>query len=576
MLPISAITIVTINNIYQNNRNSMLEDGEQGYNQVVSYLDFRFENAYRAAMSISNDQSLRIIFSKDPFDMNNAQLMLDYQQLMEEINLISTYQDIENFMFYVNGSYFFSTGYRFQPLEQLQQTELYENAYSGPKGSRWTGITYDYEKDKQLPKEYLSTLKAFTSVDDYSKITAYIRLDIAKAEIEQMLSRSAIAEEQIVYLINDRGEVLCSSTGVVAAEDEVFLLKHAEGINQGYRENHFIEYTIHDKNYYAASSRLEQANCYVVTVIPKKEVLSYAINLLVRISAFILAIGVFSCIAFLTFVKSITHRIARLNAAFNDAEAGSLKELAIKEKDEIGMMTKSYNYMVKELSNLLEQQFKNGKKIVQLELIALQSQINPHFLYNTLDMINWMAQSGELDGVQTMVETLSEYYRLTLNQGKDIITIKDELLMCKMYGYIQHKRFSDKIKIEFDVQEEVLKYTIPKITLQPLIENAINHGIREKADGRGCVLIKGWVEEEHLLLTVSDDGVGMASIDDTERKGKGNHYGVKNIEARLCLYYGVDQALSYQSIPGVGTKVTIKITKLLPEDNKNSGMNMEV
>lgn len=566
-LPISTISVVTINQLYQNNRNTLLENGQQGFGQVVSYLDYRMDNVYRTAMTISADENLRRIFSYNEVDMNNAQLISNYQDLIKARDSLSEYHDIENFVFYVNDNYFFSTGYRFGKIEQLKLTKWFENANSTPKVLRLAKIIND-DASTEGSDEYIATVKAFTSPDDYSTITAYVRLDILKDEIVQMLERSTIADGQIVYLVSESNELLCTNKEKEISTNDWYNKTNAIRINAEYDGREFAEYTIKGQEYYAGSSKINHTNCYVISMIPKKNVYNYVIVLLVRTFTYIFIAALFSCIVFLLFVKNITKRIYKLSNAFSNAESGSFVELEVMEKDEIGNMIRSYNYMVKEISSLLDQQFKNGKKMANMELIALQSQINPHFLYNTLDMINWMAQAGELDEVQNMVETLSEYYRLTLNKGNDIITIRDEVQMCKMYGLIQQKRFNNKIKVEIDMDHKVLDYSIPKITLQPLIENAINHGIREKFDGRGTVQINGWIEDDNIIITVSDDGVGMVSLEDTKQKRKGNHYGVRNIEARLCLYYGMDQALTFQSIVGAGTKVTIKIKKI-SMSNKN-------
>jgi two-component system sensor histidine kinase YesM len=264
-----------------------------------------------------------------------------------------------------------------------------------------------------------------------------------------------------------------------------------------------------------------------------------------------------------TIAKSISKPIVLLSHKMKDVKKRKLEKLEIKEqKDEIGNLVTSYNYMVDEIQSLLLQQFELGQEKKGAELMALQSQINPHFLYNTLDMINWMAKKNEEENIRDTVEALSKYYRLILNKGEDIITIRDELELCKAYITIQQKRFKQRIQFEIDVEDSILMYLIPKITLQPLLENAIIHGISESPSGTGTIIISGWEEDDKLILAVTDDGVGMDSVEGIENKHKGSHYGISNIEMRLTLFYGMKQCISYESTKGVGTCVSLNIRKV--------------
>ncbi|MFR8336775.1 MAG: sensor histidine kinase [Eisenbergiella massiliensis] len=176
-------------------------------------------------------------------------------------------------------------------------------------------------------------------------------------------------------------------------------------------------------------------------------------------------------------------------------------------------------------------------------------------------MINWMASRNEMDNIRETVLSLARYYKLILNKGQDIITIGLEIELCEAYIAIQQKRFRGKILFEIDVDDQIRRFLIPKITLQPLIENAIVHGIMEKSSGRGPILISGWEEDDEIFLSVTDDGVGMATGQENERKHKGSKYGISNIETRLTLFYNMDKCITYESTQGVGTCVSIRIGK---------------
>ena len=217
-----------------------------------------------------------------------------------------------------------------------------------------------------------------------------------------------------------------------------------------------------------------------------------------------------------------------------------------------------------------ENQYNSDILYKQAELDALQSQINPHFLYNTLDMINWMAQKDETDNIRDVVQSMSRFYRLTLSKGRDIVTIGDEIRMCEAYMDIQKRRYRGKILYEVEIDEEISPYLIPKITLQPFLENAIVHGINEKEDARGIVLLNGWLEDGRITLSVTDDGTGMRA-EDKSKPHTGSHYGMDNIAQRLELFYGEKIPIVVESSPGIGTCIVINIPAKAGGEQEETG-----
>lgn len=227
-------------------------------------------------------------------------------------------------------------------------------------------------------------------------------------------------------------------------------------------------------------------------------------------------------------------------------------------RDEIGRLISNYNVMADRVEELLQEQYILGQEKAEAQLKALQSQINPHFLYNTLDMINWMSQKNETDNIRNVVHAMSRFYRLTLSKGRDIVAIRDEVQMCEAYMEIQKRRYKGRICYEVEVEDEILDCLIPKITLQPFLENAIIHGINEKEDGRGVVILNGWQEDGRITLSVTDDGDGM-TVEDREKSPGGSHYGLSNIEHRLELFFGERIPVQIESSLGIGTCVIISI-----------------
>ena len=201
------------------------------------------------------------------------------------------------------------------------------------------------------------------------------------------------------------------------------------------------------------------------------------------------------------------------------------------------------------------------------ELDALQSQINPHFLYNTLDSIMWMIESERYEEAISMVHALGKLFRISLSKGKNIITVGDELLHARSYLDIQNYRLQNKFTSYFDVEEGIEKYKTIKLIIQPLIENAIYYGM-EYMDGEGEIYIRAYTRGNDLFMEVQDNGPGMPReqvekllLEDTETRSKGSGIGLRNVHQRIQLYFGWDYGLEIVSEPDEGTTVRIHLPK---------------
>ena len=219
-----------------------------------------------------------------------------------------------------------------------------------------------------------------------------------------------------------------------------------------------------------------------------------------------------------------------------------------------------------------EQVKKEQKQLRKAEFELLQAQINPHFLYNTLDAIVWSAEAGNQKQVVNMVGSLSDFFRSSLNKGKEIVSIKEELVHVKSYLEIQQIRYQDILCYEINVPESLNKYQIPKITIQPIAENALYHGIKNKRGG-GKITIEGYENEDTVIIEVKDNGIGidekrLFEIKESLESSDNNSntiYGIYNVNERIRLNYGEQYGLKICSIYGEGTTVKILIPKILTE-----------
>lgn len=262
---------------------------------------------------------------------------------------------------------------------------------------------------------------------------------------------------------------------------------------------------------------------------------------------------------------SITRPIRKLSEVTDQVAKGDLSVRSdIRSGADVGMLSDSLNTMIDKINELLEQVKKEQIRLRKAEFELLQSQINPHFLYNTLDTIVWLAEAGEQKKVVKMVGSLSDFFRTSLNQGKDIISIREELQHVRSYLEIQQVRYQDILEYEIQVPEELNRFLIPKITIQPLVENALYHGIKNKR-GVGKIIISGKQEQDYFLIRIEDNGIGIREkrllqvregIRNKVLTGK-DIYGLYNVNERIRLNFGEKYGITIESDYGERTVVSV-------------------
>lgn len=296
----------------------------------------------------------------------------------------------------------------------------------------------------------------------------------------------------------------------------------------------------------------------------------YQAFFMTMIQTSIIAFGAIMCvIVILSYYipRSITRPIRKLCEVTDQVAKGDLSVRAdVRSGAEVSVLNDSLNMMIDKINELLEQVTKEQIRLRRAEFELLQAQINPHFLYNTLDAIIWLAECGEQKKVVNMVSSLSEFFRTSLNQGKDIITVKEELQHVRSYLEIQQVRYQDIMEYEILVPEQLYRSLIPKITIQPLVENALYHGIKNKR-GQGKIVITGRREDDCCLIEVKDDGIGISKERLAQVQDKIQHkvaggdeiYGLYNVNERIRLNFGEKYGIFIESVYGESTVVTIML-----------------
>jgi two-component system sensor histidine kinase YesM len=279
--------------------------------------------------------------------------------------------------------------------------------------------------------------------------------------------------------------------------------------------------------------------------------------------------------------QSITRPVLELSRVTERVAGGDLNVRAnLNAGAELGVLSKSLDEMIERINNLISQVRTEQENLRIAELELLQAQINPHFLYNTLDTIIWLAEAGDQSKVVSMVGSLSDFFRASLGQGRDIVTIGDEMKHVSSYLKIQQVRYQDILTYSIEVPHDIYGSMIPKITLQPLVENALYHGIKNKRGG-GSITITGKIESGCIYLYIEDNGIGMTAerLEQINRKKNagekteneadagGNReeaeiFGLYNVNERIRLKFGQRYGIHVDSEYGKGTVVTV----LLPYD----------
>ena len=390
-------------------------------------------------------------------------------------------------------------------------------------------------------------------------------MDMEYSVIEDHLRSLDLGREGYVFLLNDKGEpVYHKDTSYFSDPDKLAQLLEIQSAGDGYDKA---------SNLLTCQTQIEKTGWTMVGVVSLDtlKMLERQLFEAVLLTGGLLFIAVL--LIGILFTRRLSTPMADLERGMNEIE--KLAEVRIRKNSfyEVELLAGNYNRMIHRIRILMDEISDKEKTLRHAELNALVSQINPHFLYNTLDTIVWMAEFNDSTRVIALTKSLAAFFRLSLSGGRELITVGDELEHVRQYLYIQKERYGDKLNYTIHAPEEVLDYTVPKIILQPIAENSIYHGIKP-LDRPGQITITVQEEGEKLIFTVSDNGAGCrpdaAAADNPSRPGK---VGLKNVDERLKLYYGPGYGVTIHPAPGAGCRVELTVGKQLfssPVSSSNS------
>lgn len=383
----------------------------------------------------------------------------------------------------------------------------------------------------------------------------YLIIDVMEPALVEKYAQAHLYPGGQIYLLDQYGHVVSSlpkhQIGTkLQAEFLPGVLAGKRGYFQSAGDGGKGEMIIYDTS--------DSTGFKLVSVVPVKEIVGES----ERIRFWTIAVVLTGMIAvyWLSFVLAnhISRPLHKLRSLMKRVERGDMNvAFSSKYSDEVGQMGQSFNRMLEQIRYLIGENYEKQLQLSAAELKAMQAQINPHFLYNTLDSINWLARIHQVDDIGRIVVSLGELLRFSIRNGNAFVTIGEELTQIGHYLEIQQLRFRDKIRMEVCVEEEILSFYTLKLIIQPLVENAVVHGL-EKKQGKGRLLLTGKRADGRIEFVVEDDGIGFSCNEImAERSNKHSGIGLDNVRSRLRLQFGDEAGLYIRSAPGMGTTAII-------------------
>jgi two-component system sensor histidine kinase YesM len=391
-------------------------------------------------------------------------------------------------------------------------------------------------------------------------------VDMNFSDIEQLFSKVNTKGEGYVYLTDSEGEIIYHPKQKVIYSK---LMEENNKVAASYEDGSHME-TFHGEKRAVVVKTVGYTGWKIVSVTPIRQI-AINLNQFRFFTVIILAVSILVIIIGNSVVSlKVTNPIRKLEDSVKDLENGNLDfEIYVGGSHEIQHLGRTIHSMVNQMKILMDDIVKEQEEKRKSELDALQSQINPHFLYNTLDSIVWMVESERYQDAISMVTALASLFRISLSKGKNIISIRDEIEHANNYMKIQKVRFKDQFSFQMKVDPNIENYSTIKLIIQPLLENAIYYGVESMRD-EGVITIKGYETDEDVYIEVTDNGMGIPEeeqilllTDNTRARKRGSGIGLINVQQRIRLYYGEEYGLQIKSELDEGTTIIIHLPKII-------------
>ena len=561
VLVLSAVVVVTgvsmkftNTSIFENSSEYTHTIIQQMNQNIDSYIDYMENIAYL----ISSNEDVQDYLFDEKIDnegryriLNQFQTILDSRSDIRNVGIISK-----------NGRMLINDGSKSvnQDLD-LNTQEWYATALEKPNGPILTSSHVQHIISGERP--WVITLsRGIRDRSGSGEKEGVFFIDLNYSAISGLCDQSTVGTKGYAFILDAKGNIVYHPQ-----QQQLYNELQTENISliMDTDEDTVLTGTGNDGKLYSIS-RSEKTGWTVVDCTNVKELLSKSrqAQSVYVLTAIILVIVALLFSRFMA--RSITLPIQKLRDSMKKVQEGdfSVSDVVVDSKNEIGSLTKSFDVMTHRIHELMEQNVHEQEEKRKSELKALQSQINPHFLYNTLDSIIWMAEGKKNEEVVLMTASLARLLRQSISNEDEVVPIANEVEYARGYLTIQKMRYKDKLEFQIEVDSSILYIPLIKLVLQPIIENAIYHGLKYK-ESKGLLIVKGFMKDGNAVLQVIDDGVGMdeetlAHIYDKHKVNyHSNGVGVYNVQKRLKLYYGEDYGITYTSELGKGTTATITI-----------------
>lgn len=561
VLILSAVVVVTgvsmrftNTSIFENSSEYTHTIIQQMNQNIDSYIDYMENIAYL----ISSNEDVQDYLFADEVDsegryriLNQFQTILDSRSDIRNVGIISK-----------NGRMLINDGSKSVNRDlDLNTQEWYTKALKSPEAPTLTSSHVQHITSGERP--WVITLsRGIRNRDGSGEKEGVFFIDLNYSAISELCDQSTVGTKGYAFIVDAKGNIVYHPQ-----QQQLYNELQTENISliMNTDEDTVLTGTTNNGKLYSIS-RSDKTGWTVVDCTSVRELLSKSRQ---AQSVYVLTAIVLVIIALLFsrfMARSITLPIQKLRDSMKKVQEGDfgVSDVVVDSKNEIGSLTKSFDVMTHKIQELMEQNVHEQEEKRKSELKALQSQINPHFLYNTLDSIIWMAEGKKNKEVVLMTASLARLLRQSISNEDEVVPIAKEVEYARGYLTIQKMRYKDKLEFQIDVDSSILYIPLIKLVLQPIIENAIYHGLKYK-ESKGLLIVKGFMKDGNAVLQVIDDGVGMdeetlAHIYDKHKVNyHSNGVGVYNVQKRLKLYYGDDYGITYESEKGKGTTATITI-----------------
>ncbi|BBH22319.1 histidine kinase [Paenibacillus baekrokdamisoli] len=543
MLPTSIISVTIYNkstDIITHKINSSLEEK---LNIIASNITQKFQAVNNTSSEIYlNSDLIRILSSQRPSDTTGIiSEMSNMDKLLSNYTVTNNAQDLllpRIYLFNRPEYLLHSFTNKVSDLSLIEKEKWYMQL---PNRAEYTIVGLDEVVVSSVKIKTIKIAKRLFGLDDMSiKFSGVLTVDIGADYFNTILDQSKPTIGSSTFIIDVNKSIIISSDDTLLGT--VFEPNKRDNILSAYE-------------------RIEPLNWTLVSLTPMNELNGELIAFKKVIYTVIVVCGILALLMALFLSENISYPIRKLVKSMRVVQRGNFDiTLEYKRNDEFAYLFHSYTKMVRDIKELIDKLYVSEVMKKEAELKALQAQINPHFLYNTLDSVNWMALELNATRISTMVTSLSNFFRYSLSKGETIISLREEKLQVESYLIIQKIRFQEKLDYSIYFASDILDNLTVKLILQPIVENAILHGIN-KIRGKGMIVITGSKSDSIIEIRVSDNGVG-ADIDElnsiVDNRSHSASFALKNVNERIKYYFGSEFGIRFCSNEDEGITVIVR------------------